>query len=208
MALRIYGVTLGDTAEGGGATTLPDGTRSVVFRELAAIVGETESFVLDSDPETQVAAHRAVVDRLFKHTTVLPAPVGTLFRDQQVMLRWLELHYVALTDTLAFVEDRSAARVHITRKDGNPADADSGADLAAAAGEAFRSLRRRAVAAVPLRTEHLTGIVLSGAFLVDNELWKQFTSTVDEAQEEHDDLKFQVTGPWAPYDFVRMQFGG
>ena len=32
----------------------------------------------------------------------------------------MELHYVALTDALAFVEDRGVARVHIVRADGKP----------------------------------------------------------------------------------------
>ena len=38
-----------------------------------------------------------------------------------------------------------------------------------------------AVATVPLRTEHLTGIVLSAAFLVEQELWKEFAAKVHMA---------------------------
>jgi hypothetical protein len=30
---------------------------------------------------------------------------------------------------------------------------------------------------------------------------------VAEQHEAHHGLKFEVTGPWAPYDFVQMQFG-
>jgi len=64
------------------------------------------------------------------------------------------------------------------------------------------------VAGVPLRTEKVTGLVLTAALLVERDLWKEFMTTVQAQRDEHPKLKFEVTGPWAPYDFVRMQFGG
>lgn len=204
MALRLFGIVRGDTVD--SAATQADGVSFISFRELSAVVGAAPEFSLDGDTATVTAEYQAVVDRLFRRGVVVPAPVGTLFRDEQVLLRWMELHFVAIREAMSFVEDRSAARVHICRK--GSGDDDSGSDLAAAAADAFRSLRRRAVAAVPLRTEHLTGIVLSGAFLVDNELWKGFSAGVAEAEREYPHLEFNFTGPWAPYDFVRMQFGG
>ncbi|HKP15320.1 MAG TPA: GvpL/GvpF family gas vesicle protein, partial [Gemmatimonadaceae bacterium] len=83
-----------------------------------------------------------------------------------------------------------------------------GSDLAAAAAEALRDLRRSAVATVPLRTEQLTGIVLSAAFLVEQELWKEFATKVVEQGSRVPNLRLELTGPWPPYDFVQMQFGG
>jgi hypothetical protein len=152
--------------------------------------------------------HRAVVDALFRRGTVVPAPVGALFRAPDVLKRWMELHYVSLTGALEFVDDRVAARVHIVRADGKPEELEAGSDLAAAAAESFRALRRSAVAAVPLRLEEVTGLVLSAAFLIERDLWKEFVRAVEEQHDAHHLLRFDVTGPWAPYDFVRMQFGG
>jgi predicted outer membrane lipoprotein len=131
-----------------------------------------------------------------------------VFRAADVLTRWMELHYVSLTGALEFVEDRSVARVHIVRADGKDEDREAGSDLAAAATESFRALRRRAVAVVPLRLEQITGLVLSAAFLVERDLWKEFMHAVDEQQDAHHHLRFDVTGPWAPYDFVGMRFGG
>ena len=31
---------------------------------------------------------------------------------------------------------------------------------------------------------------------------------VDEQRDAHSHMRFDVTGPWAPYDFVRMHFEG
>jgi hypothetical protein len=98
--------------------------------------------------------------------------------------------------------------VHIVRADGKTDDLETGSDLAAAAAESIRALRRRAVAVVPLRLEKITGLVLSAAFLVERESWKEFLSAVDEQHDAHHLMRFDVTGPWAPYDFVRMQFEG
>jgi hypothetical protein len=139
---------------------------------------------------------------------VLPAPVGVVFRSQDVLTRWMELHYMSLTSALQFVEDRAVARVHVVRADGRPADLEAGSDLAAAAAESVRALRRRAVAAVPLRLEEVTGLVLSSSFLVERDLWKEFITAVEEQRDAHHLMRFDVTGPWAPYDFVRMQFEG
>lgn len=221
MALRLYAVTLADAphptaaefaASASGSTGDGDGwaqeTILIPFRDLCAVVSDQKSFALDDATPEMVRRHRAIVDAIFRRASVLPAPVGVVFRAPDVLKRWMELHYVSLTGALEFVEDRVAARVHIVRSDGSDDDLDAGSDLAAAATEAFRALRRRAVAAVPLRLERVTGLALSAAFLIERDLWKDFTNAVEEQHEAHHLLRFDLTGPWAPYDFVRMQFGG
>lgn len=204
MALCLHAIALldGGPPEVAGA----DGVRGIPFRDLAAVVTDQPAFAMEEPGPHQIDAHRVLVDALFRRMTVVPAPPGVIFRGQDVLLRWLELHYVAISDALAFVEDRVAARVHAVRADGPAEDKEAGADLASAATEAFRALRRRAVATVPLRLEEVTGLMLSGAFLVDRELWKDFLTAVDEQRDAHHLLRFDVTGPWAPYDFVQMQF--
>jgi len=209
MALRLYGITPADAHH-----TAPEGTGTLLaialvpFRDLSAVASEQNAFTLDEPTPADLARHRSIVDALFRRTAVLPAPVGVLFRTPDVLKRWMELHYVSLTGALEFVEDRAVARVHTRRADGKQDDVESGSDLAADASEVFRALRRKSVASVPLRLEHMTGVVLSASFLVERDLWKEFESAVDEQQDAHHHLHFELTGPWAPYDFVRMQFGG
>ena len=201
--LRLFGVAL---LEHGDAGPLPDGTGVVPFRSVGALVAEAP-YVATEPGQRDAEVHRDVIERVFASRPVLPAPVGVVFRSRESLLRWLELHYHALAEGLTFVEDRQAARVHIRRR-GEPGDgAERGSDLAAIAAESFRVLRRHAVAAVPLKTEHLTGIVLSAAFLVERDLWGHFTDAVAEEGARHPDLVFESTGPWPPFDFVRMQFG-
>jgi hypothetical protein len=208
MALRLHGITVTDAHNGGiPAEVGPLAPVLIPFRDLCAVVSEQGNFGLDTVTPGVVDRHRAVVDEVFRHAAILPAPVGVVFRAPDVLKRWMELHYVSLTGALEFVEDRAVARVHAVRADGKNQESEAGSDLAAAAAESFRALRRRAVATVPLRHEEVTGLTLSGAFLVERDLWKDFLSAIDEQRDAHHLLQFDVTGPWAPYDFVRMQFG-
>jgi hypothetical protein len=203
VALNLYGVTFSE-AHGNHAEPLA-GTALVVVRDLAAIVGESEYTVLEPTAE-RVAQYTDVVSGFARRGPVLPAPVGVVFKHKDAVHRWLELHYVALSDALSFVDNRVVARVHVWRP-GPPEDREAGTDLAAAAAESLRVLRRSAVTTVPLRVEKVTGIVLSAAFLVEQDLWKDFVSEVDEQGRRTPNLRFELTGPWPPYDFVQMQLG-
>jgi hypothetical protein len=202
-SLTLFGVT---SLEAAGHGAPPSGVELVGVRELAAIVGPGTPAAVDPSEE-QATLLGEVVAAYAKRAAVLPAPVGVAFRSRQVVQRWLELHYVALSDALTFVDDRVVGRVHVWRP-GKADEADVGSDLAAAAAEALRELRRSAVSTVPLHSEQITGIVLSAAFLIEQELWKEFASKVEEQKGRATNLRLELTGPWPPYDFVQMQFGG
>ena len=210
-ALRLHAITVADvpydppTGDGTGKTT---GPKLIPFRDLCAVVSEQKAFVLNETNAELVDQHRAIVDAIFRAATVLPAPVGVVFRAPDVLKRWMELHYVSLSGALEFVDERAVARVHVVRAEGESEDLEAGSDVAAAAAESLRALRRHAVAAVPLRLEEITGLALSSAFLVDRSAWKAFLNAVEEQKSAHHLLRFTVSGPWAPYDFVHMQFGG
>jgi hypothetical protein len=204
MALRLYGIT---PADDHGAEPPPPGTRTLAFRDLSAVVADAPYAAAPAD-DAMIASHREVVETVFTGRSLLPAPPGVTFRTSQALQRWMELHYVALSDALAYVDDRAGARVHIVRPDGSHVVADAGTDLAAAAADCMRILRRQAVAGLPLRTEHLTGIVLSSAFLVERDAWADFAGAVRRVAADHTGFRVELTGPWPPYDFVRIEFGG
>lgn len=192
--------------DGQGPIKLLDGVRLHTVRDLAAVVEEGDYTARDvGDPE--VKRHYEVVEGVFAQDAVLPTPVGTVFRSIDVLQRWMELHYVALSDALAWVENRVAARVHISRGEDPSAERETNSDLTVIAGEVARSLRRGAVASVPLRHDEESSMLLSTAFLVEEELWREFDDAVADERERHPALRIEITGPWPPYDFVRLQFG-
>ena len=204
MSIRVYGIVMHD---GQAPPQLPTGVQVHSQRELAAVAEEGDYSARELNP-ADIERHLQVVESLFSQDAVLPTPVGTVFRSPEVLQRWMDLHYVALSDALAFVEDRVAARLHVTRAATAGSKGEIDPDIAGIAAEVARSLRRRAVASVPIRNESETITALISAFLVEGELWHEFADAVNDEQERHPLLRIALTGPWPPYDFVRMQFGG
>src|SRR5258708_9914086 len=146
VALNLFGVTVYDAH----VTDLqvPD-AMLVTVRDIAAICGATEYH--PTEPDDATVQHFAdVVAAYGARGPVLPSPVGVVFRSEESVQRWLELHYSTLTDALSYVENRVAARVHVRRAHRGEAR-DPDIDLATIAGESLRGLRRAAGAALPPR---------------------------------------------------------
>jgi len=205
-SLRLYGVA---AVESGQLASLAEGTFLVHYRAVAAIV-EVSPYTATPLDEDQMSKYLHVLEDAYVHATVLPAPPGTVFQSHSVLMRWLELHYFTLTEALAVVEGHTAARVSITtqRKED---DVETGRSFAALAAESLRLLRHQAAATVTLPKadgDDEDGVVARASFLIDSQRWQTFTDTVSKEAARQSALDFRVTGPWPPYDFVRMQFGG
>ena len=205
-SLRLYGVA---AVESGQLASLAEGTFLVHYRAVAAIV-EVSPYTAAPLDEEQMAKYLTVLEDAYAHAAVLPAPPGTVFQSHSVLMRWLELHYFTLTEALSVVEGHAAARVSITRP-GNQENGDTGRSFAALAAESLRLLRSQAAATVTLpkaEGDDEDGVVARASFLIDSQRWQTFQETVSKEAARQSGLDFSVTGPWPPYDFVRMQFGG
>ena len=197
--LRLYGVA---TLAHADDRPLVDSTGVVALRDIGAIVRPSAYTIPPLDDIEMLECER-IVEEVFRANTILPAPCGTVFKSEEHVRRWLELNYVALVEGIHFVDGRCEARVHAADV---PAEGDESAEIdnAALATESFRALRRYAVASLPLRPEE--GRLLSGAFLVERAEYSGFELRVTE-QARRVGLQFNLTGPWPPYDFVRLDFG-
>ena len=205
VGLRLYGVA---AVESGQAMSLAEGTTLVHYRALAAIV-EPSPYSASILGDDEMGNYVRVLEESHSHSAVLPAPPGTVFQSQSTLMRWLELHYFTLTEALAVVEGHAAARVSITTHASQ--EDDSRKSLAGLAAESLRLLRSQAAATVSLPIadgDDEDGVVARASFLIDTQRWQAFTDTVSAEAQRQPGLDFRVTGPWPPYDFVRMQFGG
>jgi hypothetical protein len=204
-ALRLYGVA---AAESGHADSLAEGTTLTHYRALAAVV-EPSTYSIANLDEGDMANYLRILEEVHSHTSVLPAPPGTVFQSASTLTRWLELHYFTLTEALSVIEGHAAARVSITMQ-GKP-ELDTQKSFAALAADSLRLLRSQAAATVTLPKadqDEEDGVVARASFLVDTQRWQAFTDIVSKESQRQSALDFHVTGPWPPYDFVRMQFGG
>ena len=205
VALRLYGVA---AVESGHAMSLAEGTTLVHYRALAAIV-EPSPYAVSKLEDVEMSKYLTVLEEAQAHSAVLPAPPGTIFQSQPTLTRWLELHYFTLTEALSVIDGHAAARVSVTSQGKQPDD--SRKSFAALAAESLRLLRSQAAATVTLPKadgDEEEGVLARASFLVDTQRWEAFKDTVSKEAERQESLDFQVTGPWPPYDFVRMQFGG
>ena len=205
VALRLYGVA---AVESGHAMSLAEGTTLVHYRALAAIV-EPSPYAVSKLEDAEMSKYLTVLEEAQAHSAVLPAPPGTIFQSQPTLTRWLELHYFTLTEALSVIDGHAAARVSVTSQGKQPDD--SRKSFAALAAESLRLLRSQAAATVTLPKadgDEEEGVLARASFLVDTQRWEAFKDTVSKEAERQESLDFQVTGPWPPYDFVRMQFGG
>jgi hypothetical protein len=198
--LRLYGVAALTHAD---ARPLVDSTSLVTLRDIGAIVRPSAYTIPPLDDNEMLECER-IVETVFRAQTILPAPCGTVFKSEDHVRRWLELNYVSLVEGIHFVEGRCEARVHATAAAGEDGEAPE-VDTAALASESFRNLRKHAIAALPLRPDE--GRLMSGAFLVDRSEYSDFDHRVRDQAKAASGLRLQLTGPWPPYDFVRLDFG-
>lgn len=212
-ALRLFGVAAHEST---ATNTLAEGTDLVQFRSLAAVVGPAVKYARVVLDEEEMSEYTRVLEEIQSTTAVLPAPPGTMFRSKESLMRWLELHYFTLTQAIASIEGHGQARLTITKTAGIDPDDATGAEakesskqLMATASQSMRVLRGQAAATVMLpHIEGDTRVVAQASFLVELDRWTAFAELVEKEDQRQTALDFHLSGPWPPYDFVRMQFGG
>jgi hypothetical protein len=206
-ALQLFGVISLDVS---GTTSPVRGVTIVAFRDLGALVTET-AYAAPSPTAQHLGDYRRVVEGAFARQTVVPAPFGSVFRSRESLTRWLELHYFTLIEAVTFVADRAMARVSVSYGDEpeNTTAMSIDADLLeTTADESFRVLRRHAVASLVMTSHSGTAAPAARAsFLIERDRWDVFNEVVREEQKRLREMHLDCTGPWPPYDFVRMQFG-
>jgi hypothetical protein len=200
IGLAVYGVALLPRDDHG----LPREVTVVRSRDLGALVRQAP-YVRAACTPGELEAYRQIIDAATRTGAVLPAPCGTVFRSAEQVRRWLEQNYLALSEGVHFASAHCEARVHLLpRTTGLPDE--RAPDVVAAAAECFRLLRRAAEAAIPVRHDPTTE-VLRGAFLARRARWDELVEQIHEQANRFDPLVLEYTGPWPPYDFIRMDFG-
>jgi hypothetical protein len=194
QAMYFYGVT---RARGwlSGRVEDEDVVR-VRYRDIEALVRPAAYEIPPLDAE-HVQAHQRALERVMRRATVLPAPYGIVFRGRRQLIRLLHDQYLVLDEGLSFLEGHWELRLHIGTV--LPAAAP---DLQDVATEVYAELRRFARAAVPFPREERR--LFSAAFLVERAVWLEFMERAGDLGSAHPELSFDITGPWPPYDFVRI----
>ena len=189
----------------GDGNALAPNTDLVITGDVGAVV-RPAAFERVELSDAEVDAYEEVVEAVFDRQTILPAPFGVVFRNTDHITRWLQMHYLTLTEAIHLVEGRCEVRVHMRLRDETKAVEEPDTASTQAAMEFYQSVSREADSSVMLRRPALQA-VLSGAFLIDRSEWERFSAIVAKEARKFDLLVVEQTGPWPPYDFVRMDLG-
>lgn len=194
----FYGVTRAGAWRSalGGRDREGDEVRRIRYRDLEAMVRSVPFAMPDVDAE-RIQEHQRVIWAASQRDTVLPAPCGVVFRGRRAVIRFLQEQYIPLDEGISLVEGHWELRLHL-----KPTIQEARSEAAEAALHVYSELRRFSRSAFPFA--HEDDHVLSAAFLVNRGSWLQFMDHAEELGRRHGDLVFDVTGPWPPYDFVRM----
>jgi hypothetical protein len=169
----------------------------VRYRDLEALVKDVP-YVMPADSSRAVDEHQRIVEMVMRRTTILPAPFGIVFRGRRPLIKVMQDQYLVLDEGLSLLEGHWELRLHIAAA--SPGKVEN--ELSDVAMTIYSELRRFARAAVPFPTDPRK--LISAAFLVDRTSWVEFVERIEDFGGQHTDLLFDVTGPWPPYDFVRI----
>lgn len=184
--------------------------------------------------EAKVRAHDEVVKLALSAGAVIPCRFCTVVRDAADVRRLLAEHHGRIEATLTALEGKTewGVKIHHRPDRRGTAEAASGRayltnrqqeardrrdreraarelaeqchrELAAAAAEALKLPARKPVAA---GDDSSGAVLVNGAYLVPDAGAERFHAAVAALAEEHAPrgLVFDVTGPWPPYNFVRL----
>ncbi|HEX6135133.1 MAG TPA: GvpL/GvpF family gas vesicle protein [Longimicrobiales bacterium] len=198
QAIYFYGVTRAKSWRGGRLSRVAgEDVLRIRYRDLEALVRPVPYEIPPMD-EQRVQAHQKAVESAMRRGTVLPAPFGIVFRGRRQLIRLLQDQYLVLDEGLSFLEGHWELRLHIAPAGATEASLELG-DLAM---QLYSELRRHARAAVPFSADGKR--LLSAAFLVERSSWIDFVDRAEDLATAHPEIAFDITGPWPPYDFVRI----
>ncbi len=166
------------------------------YRDLEGLVRPTV-FALPPVDDPHLRDHQRVVEATMRRGSILPVPYGVIFRNRRAVIRFLQDQYLALDEGLGFIEGHWELRLHIHAAEGDPTP-----EMGDLATHLYSELRRMARAALPF--PRLENRLFAAAFLVERDTWIRFVERADDLIGAHPELAFDVTGPWPPYDFVRI----
>lgn len=193
----LYGVTrAGAWRAALRPSSVGDDLLRIRYRDLEALV-RAVPFALPEIDRDRVQDHQRVIWNATQRDTLLPAPAGIVFRGRRAVIRFLQEQYIPLDEGIALVDGNWELRLHI-----KATMHEARAEAKESALHIYSELRRFARAAFPFA--HEDEHVLSAAFLVSRDTWLQFWDQAEELGRHHAEIVVDLTGPWPPYDFVRM----
>jgi len=203
---------------------------TIPYRDISAVVSDTPP-VEYKPSELNALTHEEVIERVMKEHTVLPLGFGNIFVDEN-RVKWLlakfywtfktylkkiegtvEVGVKVFYDLEVAKRELEAACTEVETRKGGLESKIAGETYCNKINEkaykygveVYEVLKKDAVD-TNLMKRIGESMILNGAFLVQKKKIQDFKIDLEKLEKEYEDkgLKFQFSGPWLPYNFVRI----
>lgn len=197
----------------------------VTYRDIAAVVGTTrkERLIFDRKAAIEYGTALEIFNEKF---TLIPCRFGTFLRDESAVSQVLQEHYSFYKRKLGELRGKQEFGLKMLSeksvwtnnvddkkqsKDGKEyllkkfCDYQTGEGRKKAIQNTVDSIHEelQKLSSMNVKDAGISGhVVFSGNYLVEKKTESFFRSKVEALQKMHPELKFLLTGPWPPYNFV------
>jgi hypothetical protein len=171
---------------------------SIPYKDVSIVVSDAPSLIIEFDEEN-LRSHSRALSRVMEDCTIIPSEFGTVIGSEKILLRLMDKCYRGVVATFKIVNGTAELGIKIipedkTKVDHSKIDALIN-DLKAVSNQVIFGDR------------FSERIALNASFLVKKGDYDVFSGKIDEFTKACPDLKVLYSGPWAPYNFVRLKIG-
>ncbi|WP_247001167.1 GvpL/GvpF family gas vesicle protein [Halosolutus gelatinilyticus] len=197
----VYGIVDGDDVSfETEAVAGAEQVYTISHRRLGAVVSDidtTEPEQTDEDARRHDDVLREIMD---DGQSIVPMQFGMAFESDRTLKNVLRGARPAFRRALNDVDGRIELGVKVVRDEDDDVDQEA---IEEAVADELEPIAAQSVANGLFSNR----LVLNRSYLVDRDDREAFDEAVASLEEEHDDLTFRYTGPFAPYSFVDVKIG-
>ncbi len=176
---------------------------TIPYKDILAVVSDTDktNYLLTED---NIRMHNKVTEFVMERHPVIPMAFGMAFKNKEILFSVLEKSYDAIKKSLALFDGKIELGVKIVMSKDMMELLDTERKTQISS-HIFESLKGKSAESVnnKLFSERL---LLNASFLVEKDKVEHFSEEVDKLKDMLTP-KIQYTGPWPPYNFVKIKIG-
>ncbi len=171
---------------------------SLPFKDVSIIVSNSPTISIEPNEEN-LRSHSRALSRVLEDFTIIPSEFGTVIGSEKILMQLMVKCYRAVLATFKIVNGTAELGIKIISGDKTKVDHGKIDALI----NDLKSVSNQ----VSFGDRFSERIALNASFLVKKGDYDVFSDKIDEFNKACPDIKVLYSGPWAPYNFVRLKIG-
>lgn len=174
------------------------------YRDLAPVVSDVvfREYAVD---ESEVEAHKKVVEQIMRDHSVLPVAYGMAFKNRKLLQIAMGAGYQAMQKAFGVVEDKVELGIKVFLP--KELEGWNEAQRAECRRDFLNGLKGKAADFKELKL-FSDRLILNASFLVERAGTLEFSEQVSQLISKYGGAKVQYSGPWPAYNFVDIHILG